>query len=82
MKWSSDFFLILLENLSKIFVRDIWLRWNQSVVCQLYLNKTFKKEFLFWLNGLRTWNSVHEDAGLIPELSQWVKDLVLLQAVV
>ena len=35
-------------------------------------------EFLLWFSGLRTWRSVYEDSGLIPDLTQWVKDLVLL----
>ena len=38
-------------------------------------------EFSLWLSGLRTQHSSPEDAGLIPSLSQWLKDLVLLQAV-
>ena len=36
-------------------------------------------EFLLWLRGLRTKNSVHEDAGLIHDLTQWFKDLALPQ---
>ena len=43
----------------------------------------FKKllsEFLLWLRRLRTGHSVHEDAGLIPGLPEWVKDLPLQQA--
>ena len=32
-----------------------------------------------WLTNL---TSIREDAGLIPALAQWVKDLVLLSAVV
>ena len=35
-----------------------------------------------WLIRLRTQRSLHENAGLIPGLIQWIKDLVLLQAVV
>ena len=39
-------------------------------------------EFLLWLSRLRTRHSVYEDAGLIPCLTQWVKDLALPQAAV
>ena len=34
-------------------------------------------EFPLWLSGLRTQHSVHKDAGLVPRLAQWVKDLEL-----
>ena len=34
-------------------------------------------EFSLWLSRLRNRHSAHEDAGSIPDLTQWVKDLVL-----
>ena len=38
-------------------------------------------DFPFWLSE-PTGHSVCNDGGLIPGLSQWVKDLAVLQAVV
>ena len=32
------------------------------------------REFSLWLSGLNL-TSIHEDADLIPDLTQWVKDL-------
>ena len=39
-------------------------------------------EFPLWFSRLRTQYCLCEDAGSIPGLTQWVRDLVLLQAVV
>ena len=39
-------------------------------------------EFPLFLTGLRNQHSVCEDAGLIPGLTQWDKDLPLPQATV
>ena len=44
--------------------------------------KTHGREFLLWLNELRTQQSVCEHGGWIPGLTQWVKDLALPQALV
>ena len=45
------------------------------------LNLNVILEFLLFLSGNEP-DWYYEDVGLIPGSSQWVKDLVLLQAVV
>ena len=39
--------------------------------------KKYVEEFPLWLSGLGAQRSVHEDAGPIPALAQWVKDLTM-----
>ena len=39
--------------------------------------KNGRGKFLLWPSRLRTQHSIHEDAGLIPGLVQWIKDLML-----
>ena len=45
---------------------------------QRLFKKTFKREFLLCLIGLRAQHRVHEDVSLIPGLTQWVKYPLLL----
>ena len=45
-------------------------------ILQGKVNRIKKDEFLLWLSRLRTQHCVCEDAGLIPGLTQWIKDLV------
>ena len=51
---------------------------NLGACCLWSLKYSFM-EFPLWLRGLRMRHCLHEDAGLIPGLDQWVKDLELLQ---
>ena len=43
----------------------------------LALKRHTTVEFPLWLSGLRTCHSLYEEAGLIPGLTQWLKDLAL-----
>ena len=47
-----------------------------------FLSKRSGVPIMAQLNRLRTQHSVHEDVGLSPGLTQWVKDPALLQAAV
>ena len=67
-------FYIFVDFLSAYFIHC----WEKNVTVSDCNN--WSLEFLLCLSGLRTWESVHEDMGLIPGLSYWVKDPVLLQA--
>ena len=54
---------------------------SDSVCCKSsHKNKTYWSSYSGSV-GLRTQHSVCENADLIPGLGQWVKDLVLPQAV-
>ena len=44
------------------------------------IKKKLYKVFPLWLGELRTQQYLSEDVGLIPGLTQWAKNLALLQA--
>ena len=59
----------------KMFRR--WIGVTAASSTELHPEKELKWEFPLGLGGLRTKPSLREDAGWIPGLAQWVKDLVL-----
>ena len=61
------------ELKDEIFLFFFFFRW---------IGRMDKEEFPWWLSGLRTQRSVCENVGSIPGLPQWVKDPLLLWAVV
>ena len=51
--------------------------WTEEKVKEKYYKEV--GEFPLWLSRLKTWSCLCKDAGSIPGLAQWVKDLVLPQ---
>ena len=49
---------------------------KKSLTCTLCISEL---EFPLWLSRLRTQHCLCEDAGSIPDLTWWVKDLVWIQ---
>ena len=73
-----DIFFNCLQEISSIL-----LKFTGSINCQSHWRpRIISQEFLLWLSRLRIQCSLHEDAGSIPDVAQWVMDLVLPQAVV
>ena len=74
----SDF-LVSNDYANKYLKND----WQTPPFLTSYANLTQNgsQEFPLRLSKLRTRLSLHEDAGSIPVLAQWVDDLVLSQAV-
>ena len=70
---------------SEVNYQDLNIRFSRIEKKNTDVKKGFKKishqEFLFWLSGLRSQHSVHEDASSIPALAQWLQDPALLQGV-
>ena len=82
----SVYFHVVLERQGDRYinfdlVRKIWILISVWVLCKLKLLKLSDWEFLLWLSRLRTQPCLCDNAGSIPGLAWWVKDLVLPQVV-
>ena len=60
---SSNAKIGYLDELSAKDSQKFWTKYFKK-----YSLRNIRQEFLLWRSGLRTWNSVHEDVGLIPDI--------------
>ena len=79
LKECIDHLIVFSTKLCYCFLSVLLTLNSKKAFIFLYIKIIFL-EFLLWFSGLITWYSVCEDAGTIPGLAEWVKDLAFLQA--
>ena len=58
---------------------DFGMHTNQPLLGnRVFPNLKTHEEFQLWFGRFRTQHILHEDVALVPGLTRWIKDLVLL----
>ena len=69
---------IMEENMIGILLCQVV---REDLLEEVMWSQGLNQEFPLWFSRLRIQHSIHNEMGLIPDLTKWVKDPVLPQAV-